>query len=587
MVSTLLTKAINLSAFSTFFYVFIAACGAVFAGYGGFTAFRPAQKITYSIYTISGLLLVLALSTTAISFDHAIYLHDLWVLMEALWRQQQGYAVNLDYISPLGPAHDWVYGTALWFHAMSAQTLVLGNVLVCTVCSLASYLTLRKHLSPWLVAAIIFIIVTITLGVRDTDTSFEKSASGFLAPYNRWGWALLVLAAARACIPLKQIDHLGAIILGLMIALAFLLKVSYAGVAIALVVCTALLRPGGVRDLIVSMIACSIFVISADLLNHGQVRAYLADISVFANGQEGSGLRPLKMVRQFGDALIFAVITLLIYFALTFREAQSSLIEWAQTNWKPVIVLGGCIFAGLLSLTQNHNHVGAYTYYLAPFIAIAWSNYLNQENLADVFFDNLATQSIRWPVIALCAIAAIPVMKMPAMDAASVVQQFAETKYRPPMPSYKDTVFEGLLINMVKIGCPDLNMGTYYTSFSCRALRSYETGIDILGKVRPDTFQKDTILTLGFSNPFPARFSSPSTLNTPIWLDYGHSFTSKQDFPPETFFKDVDILIISKFDPDTQLLVREYKTDIAKIFEQKAENEDWIVMTRKSTPLSQ
>ncbi|CAN0590606.1 unnamed protein product, partial [Ectocarpus sp. 12 AP-2014] len=250
--------------------------------------------------------------TSGIYFNHDGYFGDFWTATEALNKASDGFLSSVDYFNPIGPVYSYVYGLAVMINPTpTASTVMHAGAIAAALSSLMAIGMLWKRLSFLGLTIVLVSVVTVAVSGRGNGELLKDTAMHFLAPYNRWAWALFIPVAVRLSLPNNGRAFFGVIILGFAIAMLLLTKVTYGSAALGLIVARVILLPGTWRELPGILGALGITLAAIEITT-GQVTAHLNDLALTAS-LDLSGLRIPKLFSQLGEMVLFSVVAIIAY----------------------------------------------------------------------------------------------------------------------------------------------------------------------------------------------------------------------------------------------------------------------------------
>ena len=92
------------------------------------------------------------------------------------------------------------------------------------------------------------------------------------------------------------------------------------------------------------------------------------------------------------------------------------------------------------------------------------------------------------------------------------------------------------------------------------------------------------VLSLSWINPFPLLVRGPPVRSELSWWDPGRTFSAQRHPRPETLFRDVDFVMIPKFNYNaqtTRLMVQIYGRHLQRNYELLEENGCWKLLGRR------
>jgi transposase len=195
-------------------------------------------------------LLVLVGTATGLYFNYDAYFGDLWTATDALNRVDRGLHASTDFFSPIGPVYYWglAAGIALGGDPTPASILHASAV-AGALAAVFSVALLWRRMSLLGIAVVVFSVVAVAVSGRGNGELLFQLPMHYVAPYNRWAWALFMPVALRLCLPADRRDILGSLVLGVALALLMMTKVTYGAAAMGLLLVHAVLVCGGWREL--------------------------------------------------------------------------------------------------------------------------------------------------------------------------------------------------------------------------------------------------------------------------------------------------------------------------------------------------
>ncbi|MEO0821831.1 MAG: hypothetical protein AAF074_15565 [Pseudomonadota bacterium] len=526
--------------------------------------------------------LATAFATEGLRFEFERHLVDVWFLADAIKKVEAGYQPHLDFFSPIGPAFFWVFAAALQLGEASIVTIVQANALFAAFAAAVTVGCLARRASAFVIALAVLVAVGAAISPREENVTFPIDAASFLAPYNRWGWALLVPVALRFCLPAHRVDWPGAVLAGVAIALLLLLKVTYGIAALGLLVCGSVLRRQGWRDGLFALLGCAA-VLAVVALSTGLIGAYIADLQRILSIQAPPRL--FKLFRVLGESGLYASAALLFLALLDATERPTGLLTWPFRRWQPILLIGACASAGVVVLMQNHPVHGAALAFLTPLIAYEWwRRYPVARAGEEEAGENLGTMlvAVTGTVRALAFVALFAVVaRTPLLDVSASTAQMVYSKRDQALPELAGTPMQGLYMpSYVFREHPD---GRCYWD-SCRNMRTLFNGLALLREAGAGQPGQGAILPLTFSNPYPMLMGAAPPRYSSNWYDAWRNITDTVHVPAETLFSDVEFVMIRPTEtrqPDV-LMQSIYLDYVEAAFEPAGENAFWKLYRRRA-----
>ncbi|KHL25878.1 hypothetical protein PK98_04625 [Croceibacterium mercuriale] len=504
-----------------------------------------------------------------------IFTHDMFVPLEGALHLQHGHLPHRDFVSPLGILYyviHWVPGLVV---PISASTLIYANLLAALLVALVALVLGRQRLPLWLasiVALYLGLVASSPRQIGEAATAISNNAS-----YNRFGWALIGLLAIVAACPRPDptrrsslID--GAVTGGLLTAL-FLIKLTYAGAALGIVLVT-LVTVRRLSDWRFPAMLFGLFgsVVLLVELGTGLIHLYLADVRMAASVATDV-LRPAFAIRLLFYCATGAVAVLVIGL-LNERDQRRHRLWVPRTLLSLAIVLAG-VAIGI----QNHPELEN------PLLAIAV-----------LVAGYPALRMMRTPVLQageaaagrlaglLCATAFV------AMAAVSMVQDVAAIGWTAMAPRARGADVAWLAetpIADLALSGSNLPVGPLGTD---PAVRNDVALMGVIGEgvalLRPHVQGRHdaVVLPLTFSNPFPLILGLPPVRHEIAWWHAGRTFSQDRKPDPALLLGGVDYVMMPKryMSYSTVLAFRQaYAPEIARDFRVVDENGSWQLLARR------
>lgn len=512
------------------------------------------------------------------------YFDDMFVVLDLVWRSSLGQIPHVDFHSPIGQTFYWPFAIVAAFSEPSPLSLLYANLFLAAFLLLLSAATLASRLAPPLYFMAAASIIVTAIAPRDLDWSFNDYTH--LAPYNRWGWSLTMLAAFISLVPRQRPNDrswIDGIALGLILALLYYLKINFFFAAVGLAVIGVVLRQLS-SSAVWAACATALALALALEVAFGNNLEYLRDISsaLGANAEDVGSTKRLAQLRV--SVAVGALYAATIAAVLWIWRPTTNIKAWLVFWWKPLLICAGTIGAGAVVGTQNHNEFELGLYIAATLIAVE----LGRRKLKDQAEDlpGLSSKGGGIPLgRRLKRLSWIPILLavgfMPALDAVSVAAHAAESRSGRvcPIPGLRGTSGEALLVLPVILtgGRPDLsrtgsplrfigtriepapagpgpaacNVGTAEFLAAAPAENfALQAQQLVQGLVLLERFGRPggVVLALNFSNPYPVLLRAPPPKGALVWWDRR---TFSQDSHPnaELLLGSTDIVLQGKLDP--------------------------------------
>lgn len=526
-------------------------------------------SIRRSLSAIAILLIIVALNTRGIWYSSDLYLGDIWTVQDALHKTAEGYRSSLDYFNPIGPIFEWVLRITLIFQSPSSSSLVIANVVVASLALILTHVLLRHRASGLTVAVVGIIAVTTALSPRDIDALISTPQHSLLAPYNRWGWALLAPVAMWSALPAARFNTFGAIFAGFAITALLLLKITYGLAALGILIVVLTLYPLRWRETLIVLASVLIGILVLNYVSGGQIFAYFGDLAL-SSRLPGNRIRLPKLLVEIPALSAYALGCLLLVSAIARQNpSQGTQTPWS-INWRPYLVALAVGGSGTVILMQNHYTTEAVTLLLMPLIIAEHGGLL-----ADASVHSFACRRRNGEFIGAILLVTLAT---PAVDAGFIAAQKIQTlRYMFLAKPLAGTEFDRLSVDEVYQPLPR----DACNSRTCNDVRRMFSGRELIERHCP-LYRAEAILAFNFSNPFPALLGTRSPKHAPIWLDADRSFSRAVHVAPEQLFSGVGCVIVAKNDIVATAMSDIYGAELRRLFRFSAEDEYWSVWTRST-----
>lgn len=543
---------IFLFAYASFGLIGLGALGGLFL-----TTDRAARLTAAALWMTTAALLSLTLATPGIVYTAELYFGDLWVPYDGFAKASVGIQSSLDYFNPIGPAVDWAGRLATVMVGVSSRTLFVANAIVGVVAVALGVAMLRRRVGPEVLAAACFVSMALAVSGREIDVTVAQTTISHLAPYNRWGWALLAPVALRILLPADRRDDVGGIALGVAIALMLLVKATYGLAALALLWIAAVLRPGGSREALVAT-AAALTLLGLFALLSPTPAAYVADIAVAGRIiAERGGPQIWKPLMLMGEAAAYAFAAILGLLAMDMTAKPRAMTSWLRERFATVALLAAGIAAGMGVMAQNHHFAEASPYAMALLAAIAWA----RRGVVDG--DSPARRVIRTAML-------LAAVRLATLDVGTVAYQAVQARRLPPIPQFAGTAMAQMRAPIVSVAAPCAIQ-------TCSEIDRAAAGVALL-QAAGATPEDGAVLSLNFSNPFPALLGVPSPRHAPVWLHKYHSFTATEHVPADRLFEGVAFVMVARGEGNADALVAIYRDHLDVHFEEIDANQHWRLL---------
>lgn len=510
--------------------------------------------------------------------------HDFPILLDGAWRVYRGQSPHTDFYSPLGPL-PYIVG-AVGFHLFGLRTASwqFANLLLSCAIAVTGYVTLRRRLSPLGLAATVFMMAI--LPVANRMLGFPAKMLTMAAIYNRWGESLLILLTLNVLIARRDSERVAAWVPGALLGLLFLLKLSYFGVALAVVGLSGALNRASTRQYLILGAVAVLVVASICGVYSVNVVAMLRDVDLAAKAQ-GTAFRGQRLFEVIAADWINLGLYLLVA-ALGLAEGRRLRVNWL------VLAGGYSVFLGnaLLLASTNTQWGDLIQLWLGACVMVAYLRHRREQGpgckgtfAATVSVDSeTPVVTVTFPV---AAIGWLCLMVLSTSLAASVVVGDLRAVSR--------SIYRGLhalrsSANVVRIHAAPLqdwpllspSGGQWWT----KAVDSYggyvESGLVMLRR-NLEHVKRPTVAVLDFSNPFSFALQLDPPEGGATWWHAGWTFSQRASPDPERAFGGVEMIMIPlhpTHPPTARALVDIYGSYLLWHFGVVDKSAEWVLLVR-------
>lgn len=537
---------------------------------------RPAAGWQRVCLALSGLaLLAILLETVLVLSAHTVlissheYMNDFWFLLDAMWRVAQGQQSSVDFHSPIGPAFYGVYRVVEGWSPFTLLTMVRADLLVALVVVLLCVLLLRGHATIETVALFALLGFSVAISGRELGANVIQRSYSFLAPYNRWGWALMIPALAGLLLSGRRLAAWQAVLLGLVGTFLLFMKLSYFAVYLGLAIAALVLRDdawprrwSGVIPILLPALATVLFSLIAPAAVHG----YFQDL------QGAAAINPLRFGKLFQSAPEAA---LFLGFGLFILFLGGRLHRRVWRDFTCVVLAIG---AGSAILLQNHEIADVPLYAAALILAYALSRRPEAARAVPAAPSTWSGAPALALTLLLCAPTLFGNLFSPVFQ---LIGERTGQVYRftifagTPMEAFR---LKDLELSLMRDDSPVLaagelqNIDCYWPA--CENIKHVENGLLALRAIAP---HPRSILSLDFGNPFPALLHVSSPRNAVSWFDYGRSFDAHTGPQPVELYRTSEIVMVPLFKGPNDKVVQLYAADLPHYYTKIAQTADWAI----------
>jgi hypothetical protein len=494
-------------------------------------------------------LLFLALAAMTLSSKGVLVgdkFHDLWVLVDALSRGSARQIPHVDFHSPAGQFFLLPYYIVAQFGPLSGTSTLHASLVAGTFVLLLAMVALAGRLwSPLFVAAV---LLCATTAISPRSIGDEIGLYDHLAPYNRWGWALIVIASLVALVPREgphtRVGHLSdGLVVGLIIGALYYLKLTYFVGAIGLVGLGIVLRDYPIRTAVLAGLTFGALVLGVEVAL-GNNAAYLRDVVMaFKSNVDASNAgRLTKVDNHFLEALIYGVFICVMLWML---QPVRSLTLWLRIWWRELLVASAMLLVCAAIAVQNLPRFEG-PLFVAAVIALAERG--RRRGRRD-------PPAGRWRLRAVWLMVVPIVLQYPIMDGASVIAHSLQTRgtaacrltalaHTPladvmlPASGYAPMDAGAELLE----GCEFARTGSTYWSpeFLHEPQRTYQA----VALLRGVGTSSDRLLVAEFSNPYSFLTGTVPVKGALLWWDHGRSYSKVAHPAPAPMLRDATMVLV-------------------------------------------
>ena len=598
--------------------------------------------ILHSFFSIISIIFIVvtalfALKTDFVVMDQVSYVDDLWFLFDSMTRAAAGEIAHIDFYSPIGQAFYWPYWLASQLVAPSTKLLNLANFIAAVVSFALCLLMLWGRVSTltlWLVALLVF---TTAISTRNMETFIYNLGLSYLAPYNRWGWALLAPVAVFALAPRGPAPTAGAFTAGIALMLMFYMKLSYFIVGLGFVVNGLIFSTISPLTFLFLLVGFLSTTIGVEIL-FGNTLAYFRDIGMAISANTGV-LRLNKVVITGPEMVAYGFMVILILWLC--RSGQQAFWSWLRQCIRPLILTGVVLLGGWAVLLQNHPRSGSLLCVIALVLAYEWawasgllrrgdaepsqadlkddpvaatSGYL--KGFAKTVISNLGARIKQSPVknllelvqlaitpkndakrlengsvwehnhFAALGVMALSVFFFALTDMIAVQKQFKSGRLlrKTPIEAFVHTPLSGLRLPLVSgarrkgyrrpVTKGDLENLYDCSNENCLEIQIVIDGLDLIRNAKP----KGPVLALYFGNVFPTLTDSSSPSGAAIWWHYGRSYSESSHPDAQKMFEGLGaVLVPIREQSVTRFLFKIYEDELRDRFLPGSTGEHWQI----------
>ncbi len=515
---------------------------------------RLLAGVAYALILTAGYLAFVWTPVTAVS----LMLHDTFIFFDAIHRIDHGQRPSTDFPTALGAASLYLPWLGSKISGGYAGAIEISSVMValplCLACALACAKRHGGAVTAVLIAAIFLMVVPSLLEGYVVPDSATFEADGFQKVgdeyanamfYNRWGWgALLAMFAFLTPRTHEEGTSIAeTVVLGLLLAFLFWLKLSYFVVGAGVAVLYAFIGPNLWRTLGIGAAVGGGVAVSIALLL-GNLFGYLNDI-LTASRVSGARFNDLAMLLR--DNLLYILLAVAPIAAMAITKRLKP-IDYAVSG----LILGGTLFV----VNQNAQMSGLPTLLVVAAYAL-WR--LRGE----------ADQSLRLLAILAFALPALTYVmdRTSGLTGQTSVARREEARGPPAwagIPALHNVYAQERenVIDHIEEAATEQERLIAFRAMSTYGRRQYLRTGEYLGslqagmdELKPVMEKDDTVVVMDFSSPLAFLMNARPAKGYWITFDDGRTVSEKVHPEPGQIFADADHVMLPKLyvEPDTAI----------------------------------
>jgi hypothetical protein len=477
--------------------------------------------------------------------------HDVFIFIDGVHRVWSDHIPHLDFITALGFIN---YMGPAWFGIFTgneAQAFLYFNLaFLGLVLLLGSYIAYTRLNVLTAVLLIIYLSAIVGAPVNIGEPSSLVTYAMF---YNRFGWALLILAFLLLLPPLSNRKHIfiaDTLLIALLLFIATYLKITYF-VAIAGLYSLVFALYSELRKKI--LFCAVVFAAGAALVEismPGINLAYFQDMQLLAKANGGINLHLFNEARK-NWLLLLTPLILLYYLTDIYSYRQD------YSRHKHYVLVGFTYFISLFIIANNLQPSGIPTL----FAIVAAASVILSRNAGTPVWNN--------PVLKVLMMASLIGFSLPeAIDRFSAIERTtratATQNYNFPVPVFlknhfyieerptsiaalqalENTADHGVNLDIYRdtLSTPRPNQEIYQSQYVYVIAKGVERLESVLTK-----YGRGPIVNFDFSNPFSTILGTPSAKGEYSWYHGGRNISASAHGPADQFLSDATYIAIPKF----------------------------------------
>ncbi|MGD0787950.1 MAG: hypothetical protein ABR898_08185 [Terracidiphilus sp.] len=486
--------------------------------------------------------------------------HDVIVLLDGGWRVLSGQIPYRDFYLALGPLEFMITAFGMLLTRGSTQGIAVGNAIFGITVGLWGWLLSRRRMP--VVPALIVAAWLILTATSPTPLGLSSNVMSCAMIYNRHGYALLGIVLVECAFASERSRFGGGVSSGIALVLMAFLKLNYFGIAGLMLLATVPVRREEMARLWGFMAGFACTLAAFALFLRFAIPAFLFDmrLALAARSTRLTFSMLFGEIGKRGEIVPLAMVTA----AVVLLTAQGRL--WQRYTAR-VALLGGVVIASGLFFSQtNVNETGCQ-------LATLWA--ILVVGLLAAAYPKSKEKIAVFAVTALCLGAIFFEFFGDAQNLRTL------SRYRAP----------SVMAMGASVACCGMERLKFYDLGGDASDFSYDNGHlfvaivdDGLALLEKSSTPEESVVTLGFEDPFAYALRRKPALGGSPWLRPGDNFPRTPMLDPEMVFGNADLTMLPNYPTSNGKSNRElaeaYGPYIAQHFTFVARSQWWSLYRR-------
>lgn len=494
----------------------------------GWLRMDPRRSRWITLAVLGALALYLAIIATLSTGPINVFHNDALMLLDDGWRVLNGQIPHRDFFSPLGPLEFWIVAGGMLLVRGGAQGIAIGIATFGFAIGLWGWFLARRPL-PALFGLLVTTWLVLT-AASPTPLGFDPRFLSCAMIYNRQGYALLGLILVECAFAEDKNRFWGGVSSGAALVLLIFLKLNFFGVgALMLLITVPLTRAGLTR--IWSVLAGAGGAFLAFLLYpRFSIAAFASDMSFIIRAR-GSSLTLAGTIKGIATCAQSGVVWMIVAMAVAAIVLMAPEQRWRRQNINLTLLTLLVLASGPLFLQTNSLENRCQ-------LASLWIIILLERITAIHPLQSGRNKVVTLALTAAClggilsSVVPDVISALNLLPYRSAEMKAAGARIAAPgmenMRFYDSTSFyEG----SQQMGDGD---GAYFV----------DTVNDGLAELKKDSPQQETILALGFHNPFSYLLRRNLAKGGSSYLFMGNSITENHMPSDDRVFGNADLMVL-------------------------------------------